>query len=110
MTGPTRHNNQLHRSHDAAGDPITDGWVPAADGLGNWVWVDPTTLPPPASALDDLTDVTITGATLADRLRFDGTGWRNSALIWTPVMALDPVSGNYLPVVSGDGDAIMAEA
>lgn len=68
------------------------------------------TIPGGAAALDDLTDVTLTTPATADRLRFDGSVWRNSALIWRPVMALDPTSGNYLPVVTGDGDAVMTEA
>jgi hypothetical protein len=60
-------------------------------------------------ALDDLTDVTLTTPASADRLRFDGSVWRNSALIWRPVMVLDPTSGNYLPVTAS-GDAVMTEA
>lgn len=61
-------------------------------------------------ALDDLTDVTITSATTADRLRFDGSVWRNSALIWTPLTVYDPTTTNYLPLVDGSGNQIMAEA
>lgn len=63
-----------------------------------------------ATTLDGLTDVVITSPVEADRLRFDGTTWRNSALIWRPVMAFDPVSGNYLVVTTGGGDAVMTEA
>lgn len=58
--------------------------------------------------LDDLGDVTITSPATADRLRFDGSGWRNSALIWRPVMTYDGT--NWLVLVDGDGNAIMAEA
>lgn len=61
-------------------------------------------------ALDDLTDVTITSPTASQRLRYDGSLWRNSSLMWSPVMALDPTSGNYLPVTTGAGDAVMVEA
>ncbi len=63
-----------------------------------------------ATALDDLTDVTITSATTADRLRFDGSVWRNSALIWRPVTTYDGTTGLWVPLVDGDGNAIMAEA
>jgi hypothetical protein len=41
MTGPTRHNNQLHRSQDALGVDIPTGYLASADGSGNWVWVAP---------------------------------------------------------------------
>lgn len=61
------------------------------------------------TGLDDLIDVILTDPTLADRLRFDGTDWRNSALIWRPVMVLDPDTGNYL-VMTADGNAVMVEA
>lgn len=67
------------------------------------------TLPAIVAALDDLTDVTITSAAAGDRLRFDGSLWRNSSLIWRPVMVLDPTSGNYLPVTTGVGDAVLVE-
>jgi len=46
---------------------------------------------------------------LADRLRWDGAAWVNSALIWAPVMVLDPGSGNYLVLTDTSGNAIMAE-
>lgn len=60
------------------------------------------------AALDDLTDVVITSPATADRLRFDGSVWRNSSLKWKPVLALDPTSGLYVNVHSG-GDPVMAE-
>jgi hypothetical protein len=60
-----------------------------------------------ASSLDDLTDVTITSPATADRLRFDGSEWANSSLIWRPVMAFDGT--NWYVVVDGDGNAVMAE-
>jgi hypothetical protein len=77
------------------------------DGGTSWIatWVGSSAV----AALDDLTDVTITTPATADRLRFDGSVWRNSALIWRPVMVLDPTSGNYLPVTAS-GDAVMTEA
>lgn len=61
-------------------------------------------------ALDDLTDVTLTSVATADRLRYDGSVWRNSALIWRPMTTYDPTSGLWVPLVDGDGNAIMAEA
>ena len=64
----------------------------------------------PVMALDDLTDVVITSATLADRLRFDGTNWVNSALIWRSMTAFDPTTGNWLPLVDGSGNQLIAEA
>lgn len=62
------------------------------------------------STLDDLTDVTITSPVTADRLRYDGAVWVNSALIWRPVTVYDPTSGLWVPLVDGNGNAIMAEA
>lgn len=61
------------------------------------------------AALDDLSDVTITSAAAADRLRFDGSEWRNSAKLWTPVMVEDVPSGLWYVVVTGDGDAVLTE-
>lgn len=58
-----------------------------------------------AIGLDDLTDVTITSATLGDRLRFDGSVWANSALIWQPLT--DP---SVPDLIYDAGDVIMAEA
>jgi hypothetical protein len=59
-------------------------------------------------ALDDLTDVTITSPLAADRLRYDGSEWVNSSLRWVPVTTYDGT--NWLPVVDGDGNAVMTEA
>lgn len=73
-------------------DLAADRWVPGSA----------------TGALDDLTDVTITSPAVADRLRYDGSQWVNSALIWKPVLALDPGSGLYVNVHSG-GDPVMAE-
>ena len=42
-----------------------------------------------ASALDDLTDVTITSPQDADRLRFNGSVWVNSNLHWEPMVVYD---------------------
>jgi hypothetical protein len=58
-------------------------------------------------ALDDLTDVTITSPASAQRLRFDGSQWVNSALKWVPVTTYDGT--NWLPAVDGDGNAIVTE-
>ena len=40
----------------------------------------------------------------------DGTAWRNSALILRPVTTYDPTSALWVPLVDGDGNAIMTEA
>lgn len=57
-------------------------------------------------ALDDLSDVTITAAALADRLRYDGTIWRNSAKIWEPL-----TNGNTSApeIIFAGGDVVMVE-
>ena len=60
-------------------------------------------------ALDDLTDVTITSPTAAQRLRYSGTAWLNSSLVWTPMTVFDPTTGNYLPLVDGSGNQVMTE-
>lgn len=52
----------------------------------------------------------VTAPVLADRLRWNGTDWSTSPLIWRPVMSLDAGSGNFLPVTTGDGDAVLVEA
>ncbi len=53
------------------------------DGTGGW------SNPGGATGLDDLSDVVITAADDADRLRFDGTNWVNTDLVWEPMMASD---------------------
>jgi hypothetical protein len=53
---------------------------------------------------------TTMGGSVGDRLRFDGTNWTDSSLIWRPAMVLDPTSGNYLPMTTGSGDAVLTEA
>jgi hypothetical protein len=60
------------------------------------------------AALDDLTDVTITTPTTADRLRYNGSAWVNSTLKWVPATTYDGT--NWLPAVDGSGNAIMTEA
>lgn len=60
-------------------------------------------------ALDDLTDVTITSAAAADRLRYNGSAWVNSAALWVPVMVEDGATGLWYVVVTGSGDAVMTE-
>lgn len=49
------------------------------------------TIPGGAGDLDDLTDVTITSASNADRLRYNSTSgqWENSDLVWEPMIASD---------------------
>ena len=61
-----------------------------------------------ATALDDLSDVTITSPTAADRIRYNGSAWVNSTLVWTPVTTFDGTS--WLLAVDGSGNAIMTEA
>jgi hypothetical protein len=61
-----------------------------------------------ATALDDLTDVTITSPATAQRLRYNGSAWVNSSLVWRPVTTYDGT--NWLPAVDGDGNAIISEA
>jgi hypothetical protein len=94
-----------HSTVDARVPIGTNGQVLTADSaqtLGlKWASV--------AAALDDLTDVTLTTPAAGDRLRFDGSVWRNSALIWAPVMVLDPGTGNYLVLTDTSGNPIMAE-
>lgn len=51
----------------------------------------------------------ISSEATGDRLRWNGSGWVNSALVWKNVMVLDPTSGNYLPVTTGAGEAVYTE-
>jgi len=67
------------------------------------------TYPNPGVGAIDGSPVVITAPSVGDRLRWNGTAWVESSLIWRPLMALDP-SGNYLPVTSIDGDCVMVEA
>jgi hypothetical protein len=89
-----------------------DTAVTSFDFVGAWVVATHTghavTVTVASRALDDLTDVTITSPATADRLRYSGTEWVNSALIWTPLTAFDGT--DWLPLVDGDGNSIMAEA
>jgi hypothetical protein len=62
------------------------------------------TIPGGASALDDLTDVTITSPVANDELRYNGSVWVNSAAIWRPLM---DGAGNVV-VDGGTGEAVMA--
>lgn len=86
-------------------DFVGAGVTASGTGAGKTV-----TIPGFGGALDDLSDVVITSAAAGDRLRYSGTAWVNSSLIWRPLMVLDPTSGNYLPVTTGAGDAVMTEA
>jgi hypothetical protein len=54
-----------------------------------------------ATSLDDLTDVTITTPAVGDMLRYNGSGWVNSALRWEPVVT-DPGTGPEIVFTSGD--------
>lgn len=62
------------------------------------------TIPGGASALDDLTDVTITSPATNDRLAYNGTVWVNSAGIWRPLMD----GAGAVVTDGGTGEAIMA--
>lgn len=85
---------------------VTDGDTLHWDsGSGTWV-VGPA--PFGVIVLDDITDVVLTSPVAGERLRYDGSVWRNSSLKWKPVLALDPGSGLYVNVHSG-GDPVMAE-
>ena len=53
---------------------------------------------------------TTTGASTGDRLRWNGSAWAASSLIWRPVTTYDPTTGLWVPLVDGSGNAIMAEA
>jgi hypothetical protein len=53
------------------------------------------------AAIDD-------GTAVAQRLRWDGSDWSGSSLIWKPVTTYDGT--NWLPAVDGDGNAIVTEA
>ncbi|HLA15269.1 MAG TPA: hypothetical protein VJZ72_00085 [Candidatus Limnocylindrales bacterium] len=83
------------------GDVLT--W---SSGTSTWIAAPPSTV----ATLDDLTDVAITAPVAGQRLRYDGSGWANTDLVWRPVMVEDPGSGNWYVVVTGDGDAVMVEA
>jgi hypothetical protein len=68
-----------------------------------------------ATNLDGLTDVVITSPYIYDRLRYDGSMWRNSDLRWVPLMANSPnlvtTTGEavHVPVVTTLGEPIMVE-
>lgn len=86
----------------------SDGDVLTWDSTpGEWVAAAPTG--GGATDLDDLTDVTITTPATGQRLRYNGSQWVNTSLVWRPVMAFDPTSGLWLVVVDGSGSAVMAE-
>jgi hypothetical protein len=71
------------------------------DGGTSWFGIHSGTGGGGASALDDLTDVTITSATTGDMLRYNGSAWVNSALRWEPVVT-DPGTGPEIVFTSGD--------
>lgn len=82
---------------------VTGAWGTATN-VGHAV-----TLAIPARALDDLTDATIATPATGDRLRYSGSAWVNSPLMWVPVMVEDAATGLWYVVVTGDGDAVMTE-
>ncbi len=58
------------------------------------------------AALDDLTDVTITSVQNADRLRYNGSAWVNTAKIWQPLANGITATPE---IVFNLGDVIMVE-
>lgn len=83
----------FHSTFNPDGTNVTAGYVPVADGLGQVEYLDPTSLPPPTIALDDLSDVTITSAVAGQRLIYSGTEWIND-------------SGHDRPLMDGAGAVI----
>ena len=59
------------------------------------------TAPGGSTALDDLTDVTITSAATDDTLRYDGAVWVNDNRRWEPVTT-DPGTGPEIVFTSTD--------
>lgn len=73
--------------------------------VGNAVTV---TIPGVGSAsLDDLSDVVITAPATAQRLRYDGSVWRNSSLFHHNVTAFDGT--NWSVLFDGAGNCLYAE-
>jgi len=68
---------------------------------------DDGTWQPVATNLDGLSDVVVSSPATAQRLRYDGSVWRNSSLIWQPL-----TDGNAAApeLVFDAGDVIMVEA
>ena len=64
------------------------------------------TVPGGVSALDDLSDVTITSPASGDRLRYNGSAWVNSALVWVPLTNGDATSPE---LIFAGGDVVMTE-
>lgn len=112
VSGPTSHGalggrsaSDQHPADAVTYDNVTSGLT--ADDVQ--AAIDELAATPAVGSLDDLTDVVITSPTTADRLRYDGTNWVNSALIWRQVFALDPTTSNYVPVTAG-GEGVIVEA
>lgn len=89
-----------------AGYHVGDIWIDTTTGEA-WVIVDESDdaavwvpLTPGAIDLADLADVTITAPGAGDRLRWDGTAWRNTRAVWLPLTSV--VSGD--PVLVWDDD------
>jgi hypothetical protein len=100
-------DTELEGALDTDADSITWYTFWTLDGGTTWYGVAAGGAGGGASELDDLTDVTITSPATAERLRFNGTQWVNSALKWVPVTTYDGT--NWLPAVDGDGNAIVTE-
>jgi hypothetical protein len=98
---------ELEAAQDTTADVVTFLLAWTRDGgtvwYGAWVGGGGSSV----AALDDLTDVTITSPVTADRLRYDGSGWVNSALKWSPTTTFDGT--NWLLVVDGSGNPVLTE-
>jgi hypothetical protein len=105
MTRPTHlyenHRGKIKPEQLATGTP--DGTKFLRD---DQVWAVP---PGGGGDLDDLGDVVVTSPVVAQRLRYDGSVWRNSSMIFRPLMAQDPTTGQFHVVTDVDGSAIMVE-
>lgn len=89
---------------DAAIEPQRLAWATDTSELGiwtdsGWEWIAQAS----AAALDDLSDVTISGVATGDMLRYSGSAWVNVVGRWEPVTT-NPGTG---PELVWDGDDIV---
>jgi hypothetical protein len=80
----------------------------SVDGGANWVWLPSGA----ASALNDLTDVTITSATSGDLLTYNGSAWVNSAAAavgqYRQFLYVLDGAGDFQFLTDDDGHPLMA--
>lgn len=71
---------------------------------GSWEWIPQAAV----SALDDLSDVTITAAAAGHILRYSGSAWVNTLLVVSdyPYHA-EPLCDSSGPILTATGDVIM---